>query len=334
MAATLYTGNGSTQTISNGANNTLGTTFQPDLVWIKSRSAATSHEWTDSVRGVTKSLSSNSTAAEATDTNGLTAFGSTGFTIGSDTNYNNNTATYVAWNWKAGGTAVTNTSGSITSQVSANPTAGFSIVTYTGTGANATVGHGLGVAPSMVIVKGRNVARTWAVYHANLVSAAYYIGLETTNPQLVDTTMFNSTAPTSSVFSVGTYNSASANTYVAYCFLEVAGYSKFGSYTGNGSSDGPFVYLGFRPRWILIRSTTASRDWLLYDTARAPFNVLTEGPLQPNNGLTAYSSSYLQLDILSNGFKPRDPITNLNASGETMIFAAFAENPFKNSLAR
>jgi hypothetical protein len=194
----------------------------------------------------------------------------------------------------------------------------------------------------MVIVKARNlpngVARPWVIWH-KAFSATEVIIFDTSAKVTGATTYWNSTTPTSSVFSLGTENNVNnatgtVGTYVAYCFSEVAGYSAFGSYTGNGSSDGPFVYCGFRPRWILIRSISAARDWLLYDTARAPFNVLTEGPLQPNSTNTAYSGSYLQLDILSNGFKPRDPVTNLNASGETMIFTAFAENPFKNSLAR
>jgi hypothetical protein len=350
MAATTYTATpGTGATISNAVN---GVSFRPDLLWVKNRNNVEQHYWQDSVRGfsssnnVTKMLSSNSTAAEYSLTDITCTTTSSGFTVvdstpGSGEFWFTN-RTYVAWQWKAGDTAVTNTNGSITSQVSANPTAGFSIVTYTGTGANATVGHGLSVAPSMVIVKARNlpngVARPWVIWH-KAFSATEVIIFDTSAKVTGATTYWNSTTPTSSVFSLGTENNVNnatgtVGTYVAYCFSEVAGYSAFGSYTGNGSSDGPFVYCGFRPRWILIRSISAARDWLLYDTARAPFNVLTEGPLQPNSTNTAYSGSYLQLDILSNGFKPRDPITNLNASGETMIFAAFAENPFKNSLAR
>jgi len=331
FAATLYTGNGSTQSISNAVN---GTSFQPDFVWMKSRSNATDNELVDSVRGATKSLVSNSTAAEATDANGLTAFGSTGFTLGTDANYNGSGRTFVGWQWKANGAAVTNTAGSITSQVSANTAAGFSVVTYTGTGANATVGHGLGVAPSMVIIKGRNVARTWAVYHKNFTSAAYYIGLETTNTELVDTTMFNSTSPTSSVFSVGTYNSASANTYVAYCWAAVPGYSAFGSYTGNGSTDGPFVYLGFRPRYIMTKAIQQSSQWFIWDTAREPENPNNSTLFAESSQAETANNSALDVDFLSNGFKIRNTGSGENNSGYPYIYAAFAETPFKYANAR
>lgn len=328
FAVVTYTGNGTSQTIT-------GLRFQPDFVWIKGRSGATDHALYDSVRGVQKRLESNTTDAEATSDNGVTAFNSNGFSVGSLAQVNTNGATYVAWAWKANGSAVTNTSGTITSQVSAGASQGFSVVTYTGTGATATVGHGLGVAPAMVIVKSRSNARTWAVYHKNFTSAAYYIGLETTNQQLVDSTMFNSTAPTSSVFSVGTYNSASANTYVAYCFSEVAGFSKFGSYTGNGSADGPFVFCGFRPRWIMVKRTDAGpAQWVVVDTSRSPINA-AYAFIYANlsNAEDADSAAYNE-DILANGWKIRSSNGNVNTNGGTYIFAAFAEAPFKNSLAR
>jgi hypothetical protein len=357
FAATTYTGNnsstGTSRSITNGGNNPVGITFQPDFVWIKNRSNAYSHSLYDSVRGsgAARDLQSDTTKSEATlapDTalyGYLSAFNSNGFTTtnGSDAAnagiwVNQNTQTFVAWQWRASNaSAVTNTAGDITSQVSANQTAGFSIVTYTGTGANATVGHGLNVTPAMIIIKGRNVARTWAVYHKNLTSAAYYIGLETTNAQLVDTTMFNSTAPTLSVFSVGTYNSTSTNTYVAYCFSEVPGFSKFGSYTGNGAANGPFVYLGFRPRFIMFKSIAAGNNWLMFDTSRNTYN-LTDNKVAANsanneNNVAVSSVSENNLDILSNGFKLRTANAQNNGA-TTIIFAAFAENPFKNALAR
>ena len=323
MAAMTYTGTGSSQTIANSA------AFQPDLVWIKSRSAATDNKLTDSVRGATLALVSNSTAAETTDTTGLTAFNSSGFTLGTSTTYNNNAATYIAWQWKANGTAVSNTSGTITSQVSANPTAGFSVVTYTGTGANATVGHGLGVAPSLIILKYRNISSNWSVYHASVGNTGR-LALNLTDAVNTSSTFWNNTSPTSTVFSLGS-NFADTNTYVAYCFAAIAGYSAFGSYTGNGSADGPFVYLGFRPRFVLIKRSDVAENWVIVDTARNPYNAVTDW-LFANTSDSTYTFS--SPDILSNGFKLRNVGTGSNNSGSTYIYAAFAENPFKNSLAR
>ena len=333
MAATLYTGTGASQTVSNAVNSI---SFQPDLVWIKSRSATTDNKLTDFVRGTTKALVSNSTAAETTDTNGLTAFNSNGFTVGTDTVYNNSGATYVGWNWKGGGTAVSNTSGSITSSVSANPTAGFSVVTYTGTGANATIGHGIGAAPSMVIIFERSPGGDdHIVYHSSLTSNQYAIRLNTTAAQTgAFGTYWNSTSPTSSVFSVGTSgeNNQNTATYVAYCFAPIAGYSAFGSYTGNGSSDGPFVYTGFRPRWVLMKSSTLVTNWWIIDTARNTYNVANT-LLTPSNNY-ADDSTYNVMDVTSNGFKIRTTYTGVNSSNDTYIYAAFAENSFKFSLAR
>jgi len=336
MAASLYTGTGSSQTISNAVNNV---SFQPDWVWIKSRSGATNNELTDSVRGATKSLVSNSTAAEATDTNGLTAFGSTGFTVGSDTNYNNNTATYVAWQWKAGGTSSSNTNGSITSTVSVNATAGFSIATYTGTGANATVGHGLGVAPSMIIIKCRDSATdpSWIVGHTGIVMGTGRLILNGTdaNSNAGASSLWNSTAANSSVFSLGTYSSVNQNTlrFVAYLFAEVAGFSKFGSYTGNGSSDGPFVYCGFRPRYVFVKRIDTTADWYTFDTSRNSYNAL-DAELDLNIAIAETTAGGATFDFLSNGFKLRRTGNAVNNSGGTYIYAAFAENPFKYSLAR
>jgi len=333
MAATLYTGTGASLTVA----NTVGSaSFQPDWVWIKSRSAATDHKLTDVVRGVTKALATNQTVAETTDTQGLTAFGSTGFTVGTNTDYNNLSATYVAWQWKGGGTAVSNTSGSITSSVSANTTSGCSVVGYTGTGANATVGHGLGVAPSMIIVKTRSVAANdWRVYHASL-GATKYINLNEALAAAVYALNWNNTEPTSSVFTIGT-NSAvntSAGTYVAYCFAAIKGFSAFGSYTGNGSADGPFVYTGFRPRWIMLKNSSEAYDWYVFDTSRNTYN-LTNISLYPDLNIAEGTSSVSVLDVLSNGFKMRGASGGTNpVSTSTMIYAAFAENPFQNSLAR
>ena len=332
MAATLYTGTLLSNAISNAVNSV---SFQPDFVWIKSRSAATDNKLTDVVRGVTKGLVSNSTAAETTDTQGLTAFSSGGFTVGTNTDYNNLAATYVAWQWKANGAGVSNTSGSITSTVSANTTAGVSVVTFTGTGSNATVGHGLGVAPSMVIVKDRTAARTgfqWPVWHTSLGGGTKALFLNVTDATATDTVYWNSTVPTSSVFSVGTWGGVnySGDNFVAYCFSAVADYSAFGSYTGNGSTDGPFVYLGFRPRWVMVKRTDSTSDFYIWDTARDTYNVVTATLLADTSGAETSATS---IDNFSNGFKCRSA-TVVNASGGTYIYMAFAENPFKYSLAR
>ena len=329
MDATLYTGNLTGQSITNAAS------FKPDLVWIKSRSAATDHKLTDSVRGATKALISNTTGAETTDLTGLTAFNTNGFTVGASTTYNNTSATYVGWQWQAGqGSSSSNTSGSITSTVSVNATAGFSVVTYTGTGSNATVGHGLGVAPKMVIVKTRSAAaQDWDVYHSSLANTQYLL-LDSTAAAATAATVWNSTSPTSSVFSIGTASdvNVSARTYIAYCWAEIAGFSKFGSFTSNASADGTFVYLGFRPKYIMFKpSSYAGEQWYIQDSSRSPSNVATAG-LYAN--LSIAEDVGTAVDLLSNGFKLR-AANGINAnSGATVIYAAFAESPFRNSLAR
>lgn len=329
MAATTYTGTGSALTIANTVGNA---SFQPDLVWVKGRSGATDHAWYDAVRGVQLQLESNNTAAETTETTGLTAFGSTGFTVGALAQMNTNTATYVAWQWNAGGSTVTNTSGSISAQVRANATAGFSVATFTGTGSAATVGHGLGVAPQMIIAKTRNGVNDWFVYtQARGATKTLYLNL--TNAEGTTSAVWNNTAPTSTVFTVGT--TFSTNTCVAYCFAAVAGYSAFGSYTGNGSTDGPFVFLGFRPRFVLFKRTDAANDWVIHDSSRNTFNVVDDF-LKPNlsNAEGTYATSGHGVDFLSSGMKLKTDSGQLNASTGTYIYAAFAENPFKLSLAR
>jgi hypothetical protein len=326
MDATLYTGNLTGQSITNDG------AFKPDLVWIKSRSAATSNKLTDSVRGATIALVSNSTAAETTDLTGLTAFNSNGFTVGASTVYNNTAATYVGWQWQAGqGSSSSNTSGTITSTVSVNTTAGFSTLTYTGTGANATVGHGLGIAPKMIIVKQRGGATSWNVHHTS-IGAGNLLYLEATNASTASATTWNSTLPTSTVFSIGTAAGTNTNTgtYIAYCWAEISGFSKFGSYVGNGSTDGTFVYLGLRAKYIMIKRTDSTSDWYVWDTSRNTYNVVTNTLLADTAGAETSATS---IDILSNSFKCRSA-TVVNASGGTYIYAAFAENPFKNANAR
>jgi hypothetical protein len=328
MAATTYTGTGSSLTIANTVN---GISFYPDFVWVKGRSGATDHALYDSVRGTTKDLASNTTAAETTQATGLTAFGSTGFTVGALAKMNTNASTYVGWQWLAGaGSSSSNTSGSITSTVSVNATAGFSIVSYTATGSNATVGHGLGVAPSMIIIKNKASGTTnWPVYHVSTTAAGSTF-LNATNAYAASATMFNSTAPTSTVFSVGSNANVAAGATIAYCFASVAGYSAFGSYTGNGSTDGPFVYLGFRPRWVMVKRTDSTSDWYIWDTSRDTYNVVANTLLADTSGAETSATS---IDDLSNGFKCRSA-TVVNVSTGTYIYAAFAENPFKYSLAR
>jgi hypothetical protein len=328
MDVKLYTGNGGTQTIS-------GLGFSPDFLWFKARSIAYSHALYDTVRGYTKSLVSNSTVAEGTEAGGLSAFNSDGFSLnGENTVYgstNTNGQTYVAWAWDAGSSTVTNNSGSISSQVRTN---GYlSIVTYTGTGANATVGHGLGIAPSMYIVKNRTGTAgfsDWYVYHTALGGGAYLFLNQTVASQS-STGVWNNTSPTSTVFSLGSGsggNYSSAN-HVAYCFAPVAGYSSFGSYVGNGSSDGSFVYTGFRPKWILLKESSASgNNWFIYDTARNAFNVC-QSALRANISDAELTTSNINFDILSNGFKPRNSDSFCNGSGATYIYAAFAESPFQ-----
>jgi len=334
MDATLYTGNLTGQSITNAA------AFKPDLVWIKSRSAATDNKLTDSNRGTTKALVSNSTAAETTDLTGMTAFNTNGFTLGASTTYNNTGATYVGWQWQAGqGTNTSNTSGTITSTVSVNTSAGFSVVTYTGNGtAGATVGHGLGVAPKMVIIKNRTeVAGTdWQVWFTGFGTSGTVSRLSLNTSAAVSTTTTNYFYPNSTniVMNSGDhfFNSASY-TYVAYCWAEITGFSKMGSYTGNGSADGPFVYCGFQPAYVIIKNTTSGTgyDWEVYDNKRLGYN-LTNSVLYPD--LSNAEATTAGIDILSNGFKLRVAGSNNNPNGATMIFMAFASNPFKNALAR
>lgn len=332
MAATLYTGTGATQSIVNTVN---GVSFQPDWVWVKNRATTDFHILQDSVRGTGKELFSNSTGAEESYANSLTSFNSNGFTLGSRLPPNNTGSAYIAWQWNAGGSTVTNTSGSISAQVRANPTAGFSVVTYTGTGSAATVGHGLGVAPRMIIVKERNAAGdSWYVYHASL-GATNNIFLDSTAASSASATAWNSTAPTSTVFSLGTSPGVNqnTNTYVAYVFAAVAGYSAFGSYTGNGSADGPFVYLGFRPRFIMTKRTDSTSVWGMWDSGRSTYNAST-ARLQAESSAAELNQAATTIDILSNGFKPRTADTDVNASGGTYIYACFGENPFKFANAR
>jgi len=331
MAATTYTGNGSSNTISN-AINAVG--MQPDLLWTKSRSAAYYHYLQDSVRGVNKALYSNDTLAEGVITGTTTTLNTTGFAFnGTESGLNANAATFVAWQWKAGGTAVSNTAGTITSSVSANTTAGFSVVTWTSTGASslATMGHGLGVAPSLIITKNRTAVSNWITYHASLGADAY-VFLNATNASTSFSPYWSTSATTwgqrqSAIASLG-------DSCVAYCWAPVAGYSAFGSYTGNGSADGPFIYTGFRPRWVMIKNSSAAGfDWLVYDSSISAYNT-TGTNLRPNTSGVEGTQTANLLDFVSNGIKIRGDSTGSINTAATYIYAAFAENPLKFSNAR
>jgi hypothetical protein len=322
----LTTGTGSSQAVT-------GLGFQPDWIWGKRRDSTGHHTLFDSVRGITKGLESSSTGAEFTSTDYYSSFDSDGFTIasGSSGAGNGSGQTAVQWCWLASNTTASNTDGSITSTVSASTTAGFSISTYTGTGSAGTIGHGLGSTPKMMIVKCRSNADTWAVYHVD-VGATKYMELDTTVGSQTSTQPWNDTEPTSSLFTVGDWSATngSGRTYVAYCFAEKKGYSKFGSYTGNGSSsDGTFVFTGFRPAWIMIKRSNASgHDWVLIDNKRLGYNP-DNNTLLPNTSTAEDTGN--RIDILSNGFKNYNANGSENESGGEYIYMAFAESPFVTS---
>ena len=337
MAASIWDGNQTARTITNTVN---GISFQPDFIWTKSRSNAESHRLSDSVRGsngtVLYTLLSNDSAAEGADTDS-TGFVSTGFTIQTGANTPNITGrTYVGWQWKASGSTVSNTAGSITSTVSANTTAGFSILTYTGTGATATIGHGLGAVPSMMIMKKRSNAGSWKVYHTVLGNTKI-LEMNAVDGAQTSSTYWNNTSPTSTLITVGSNGdiNASGETYVSYCWTAISGYSAFISFTGNGSGDGPFVYCGFRPRYLLIKRYDATGDpWWVIDSTRSPYNQ-TILALRPNSSNAEDSGGNANFDFLANGFKARTSGGgNGNESGATYIVAAFAENPFTLARAR
>jgi len=316
----LYTGTGSSLGVT-------GVGFQPDFTWIKNKDAADFHVLTDAVRGVTKYISSNNTLVQATNAESLKTFDSDGFTVGTQAEVNTNTEEYVSWNWKANGAGSANTDGSISSTVSVNATAGFSIVKYVGTGSAATVGHGLGVAPKFIIVRCLDTAKAWTCYHSSLGSGKA-IFLEQTAAPTTSDAYFNGVDPTSSVFSIGSSTNVtnSGDDFIAYCFADITGYSKFSSYEGNGNADGAFVYTGFRPAFIICKSIDSTSSWEMLDDKRLGYNV-------DNDALDADGSSAEgtndKMDILSNGFKMRttaDPNV-----AETYIYVACAESPFVNS---
>ena len=310
--ATLWTGNGTSQSIVNSG------AMQPDLVWAKQRSSTQWHRLIDAVRGTDKVLYSNDTSAEFTDNTQLTSFNSNGFSVGSQAGFNANAATYVGWQWKE------------------SAAAGFDIVTWTGNGSAQTINHSLGVAPAMIIMKNRTqgaAGYNWAVYHKSISSASAFVDLNTTAGAATNTGIWNATAPTSTVFSVGTARINNGDLNVAYLFAEVAGFSKFGSYTGNGSTDGPMVFTGFKPKFVLIKNASGAYTWITFDSARGTYNVNGQ-QLYPNTSDAEATDNVNNcMDFLSNGFKFRGASAVGNGSGNTIIYAAFASNPFKYSLA-
>ena len=320
----LYTGTGAT-------NSVTGVEFQPDLTWIKNRSGTDWHRLIDAVRGVTKELYSNATNAEVTLAQSLQTFNANGFTLGTQAEVNRNGDNFASWNWKANGAGVANTAGTISSTVSANTTAGFSIVSYTGNATgNSTVGHGLGAVPKFIIVKSRSTVQSWGTLSASFVSAGTpnIVYLNSTAAQATDTNVWGTSASFDSLtFTVGTWDGSNANgtTYIAYCWSEIKGYSKFGKYTGNGSSDGTFVYTGFKPAFVMIKQSSASGEgWFILDNKRETINPM--GTLLIANDAGADNTSQNPiLDFTSNGFKLRRTWSGVNGSGGTYIYMAFAE---------
>jgi len=322
----LYTGNGST-------NAQTGVGFLPSWTWIKNRGDTHAHVLVDAVRGVTKELRSSGDNAEITTTNSFTSFDSDGFTLGADStdSYNKNSNNYVSWNWKANGQGSSNTDGSInTTYTSADTTSGFSIVKYTGTGSNATVGTGLNAVPKMIIVKCLDQTHWWFTYHVSLGNTKH-ITLNTTNAVSGASAVYwNNTTPTSSVFSIGTDTGVnqSGQDYIAYCFAEKQGFSKFGSYSANNNADGPMIYTGFAPAFVMIKSSNDTRDWCILDNKRPSYNVVNKD-LRANE--TDVESTQDRLDFLSNGFKLRNASGAYNSTGNTYIYMAFAEEPLVSS---
>jgi len=304
-----YTGTGSSQSITfDGSEN-----MSPNWVWMKCRDATKDHMLFDTVRGVQKSLRSNSNNVEDTGTNFLSSFDSDGFTAGGNGKTNGGSSTYVAWNWKE------------------TATAGFDIVSYTGNGSARTISHSLSAIPKMIIIKNRDDTDSWRVYHASTGNGGSLM-LNLTNAFASDSTMWNNTSPTSSVFSLGDHDNVNGNghKFIAYCFAEKQGYSKFGSYTGNGNADGVFIYTGFKPAFVLFKRTSSTSNWSLFDNKRNTFNI-TDSYVQADTSAAEQEYSDIYVDFLSNGIKQRGTNISLNSSGDSFIYMCFAENPFVTS---
>jgi hypothetical protein len=321
----LYTGNATNNTSITGVG------FQPDLLWIKDRTNNNNHSIQDAVRGAGYNMQTNTTNAEGLATETISSFDTDGWTMNNGGGVNGSGAAFAAWNWLASNTTASNTDGSITSTVSANTTSGFSIVSYTGTGSNATVGHGLGVAPKMYICKSRSSARSWAVYNENIGNTKALF-LNTSDAQDTDATYWNSTSPTNSVVSLGSRSEMnhSGENFVMYCFAEKKGFSKFGSYTGNGNADGTFVYTGFKPAFVIAKGNSAGYQWSMCDNKRGTANTSNgEFLFAESSGSTNFATN--NWDFLSNGFKARADYAAMNSSGISYIYMAFAEAPLVGS---
>ena len=321
--AKKYTGNG-TVIGSGGLAVTLDsdTDLQPDLVWSKNKDDATGHRWTDSVRGVTKQFFCNNENGEATDSEGLTSFNSDGFTVGGDDGWNTSGEDVRAWCWKE------------------DATAGFDMVTYTGNGSARTISHSLSAVPNWMVVKSRSVAdKPWAVYHSKNTSAPAtdFLSLNNTNATADTSAYWNDTTPTSSVFTVGTTNDVNQNgtTYIAYLWRQKQGFSKFGKYIGNNNADGPFVYCGFKPAFVMLKNLSATQNWFIYDNKDFGINTVVDAtnnrPLFANEPDTSASAGMYKFLFLSNGFKVIESGAQTNGSGNTFVYMAFAEAPFTNS---
>ena len=319
----LYTGTGSSNALT-------GVGFAPDWLWIKARGASYSNQLVDNVRGATKMLASDNNSAEFTAADRVASLDSDGFTLGSNANVNASSGTYVSWNWKANGQGSSNTDGSInTTYTSVNTTAGFSICQWEGTGANATIGHGLGVVPKMYIVKNVDATNDWNVYHHS-IGNTHRLFLNTTQAAEDNASAWNDTSPTSSVFSVSTNTNVnqSGSTMIAYVFAEKTGFSKFGSYTGNGNADGTFIYTGFKPAFVMVKRTDTAKPWQMYDNKRVGYNP-DNNQLNANDSAVEATNDFL--DIVSNGFKVRTTDSTMNTSSGTYIYMAFAEAPLVGS---
>jgi len=330
----LYTGTGNSLALTNDGNSDL----KPDFAWIKRRDGAYSHALFDSSRGSTERLVSNLTQGVDTNAQYITSFNTDGFTAGTDANINGNNLSYVAWQWKAnGGTTSSNTDGSVTSTVQANQDAGFSIVTFTSAPSSGTgifsVGHGLGQIPAMVITKSRDSTSNWWSWHKGLTggnsNTSYIVALERITAEGSYSNAWGA-GMTSSVFGMQSGNTAVASSdYVAYCFAEKQGFSKFGTYVGNGSTDGSFVYTGFKPAFVILKGSSAVGSWYMIDNKRDVDNVAHHA-LEAQSSAAEYTN-YNFIDMLSNGFKLRLGTSEINTNGNTYIYMAFAENPFTTS---
>tara|TARA_B100000963_G_C22548720_1_gene635711 strand:+ start:183 stop:1271 length:1089 start_codon:yes stop_codon:yes gene_type:complete len=338
----LYTGDGSNQAVTNGGNSDL----QPDLLWCTSRSNGYNRGMMDSTRGPTKEINSNQATTEATLSGGLASFDSDGFTF-QGASYNTNSYTFVAWQWKAGGGSGNRTT---YNESGANPgggyqvntTAGFSIVDYVGTGSNGgTVAHGLGKVPHWIMVKNRDTAQTWAVYHIKNTDnpETDILQLESTNATYDGNTYWNDTAPTSTNVTLGTSNDLNkdGDNIIMYAWTAIQGFSKFGKYKGNSSANGPFIYCGFKPAWVMVKRSDSSNDWRMHDNKRTTATISGRNPI--NRRLLAHTNSAehtadgseTEMDLLSNGFKINSTSAGLNNSSGTYVYMAFAESPFVTS---